>query len=400
MNIDVQAIKNDFPIFNNSNLTYLDNAATTQKPIGVLDAIQSMYSEANANVHRAIYSLGNEATDRYEKSRATIANFIGAESEKEVIFTSGATESINLLSRSVGSKLKPGDEILITEMEHHSNIVPWQQIAKQTGATLNFIPISETGELDIDAPENYFTSTTKIVSVTHVSNVLGTINPIKKLVEMAHKQDAILIVDGAQAVPHQKVNVKDLGCDFYVFSGHKMLGPTGIGVLWGKLDRLKEMDPFMGGGEMIETVTMSASTWNSVPYKFEAGTPNFVQAVGLGAAIDYLNNIGMEQIHYHEKTLTDYALDKLKMIEGLRIHGSSSNRSGVISFNIKGLHPHDLAHFLNEYNIAVRVGHHCAQPLLSKLGETATARISLYLYNDESDINNFCSALGEIKSYF
>ena len=400
MGINVQLIKNDFPIFNNSNLNYLDNAATTQKPASVLDAIQSMYSEANANVHRAIYDLGNKATDRYEKSRATIANFIGADSEKEVVFTSGTTESINLLSRCLGSKLKPGDEILITEMEHHSNIVPWQQIAKQTGASLNFIPISKTGELSIDRPKNYFNSATKIVSVTHISNVLGTINPIKKLVKLAHEQGAILIVDGAQAVPHQKINVKDLGCDFYVFSGHKMLGPTGIGILWGKLDKLKEMEPFMGGGEMIQTVTMSASTWNDVPYKFEAGTPNFVQAVGLGAAVDYLTGIGMEKIHHHEMSLTSYALDKLEKIQGLNVHGSSALRSGVISFNIEGIHSNDLAYFLNEFNIAVRVGHHCAQPLLSKLGETATARISLYLYNDESDIDNFCNALNEIKSYF
>ena len=285
-------------------------------------------------------------------------------------------------------------------MEHHSNIVPWQQIAKQTGASLNFIPISKTGELSIDRPKNYFNSATKIVSVTHISNVLGTINPIKKLVKLAHEQGAILIVDGAQAVPHQKINVKDLGCDFYVFSGHKMLGPTGIGILWGKLDKLKEMEPFMGGGEMIQTVTMSASTWNDVPYKFEAGTPNFVQAVGLGAAVDYLTGIGMEKIHHHEMSLTSYALDKLEKIQGLNVHGSSALRSGVISFNIEGIHSNDLAYFLNEFNIAVRVGHHCAQPLLSKLGETATARISLYLYNDESDIDNFCNALNEIKSYF
>ena len=393
-------IKKDFPIFSDSGLVYLDNAATTQKPQSVLDEVDSLYREANANVHRALYALGGEATERFENSRKKVAKYIGANSEKEIVFTSGTTESINLLARSIGNTLKPGDEILISEMEHHSNIVPWQMTAQRTGATLKYLSIKESGELDISNPEKYFTSNTKIISLTHMSNVLGTINPIKKLSAKAHQVGAIMIVDGAQGASHLPVDVKELGCDFYAFSGHKMLGPTGIGVLWGKTEHLEEMDPFMGGGEMINTVTMESSTWNDIPYKFEAGTPNFAQAVGLGAAIDYLQNIGMDNIAAHEQMLIKYALVKLNQIDGLRIHGSAKDRGGVISFNMDGIHPHDLAQFLNEDNIAIRVGHHCAQPLLKTLGETATARMSFYIYNDESDVDKFCESLETIKNYF
>ena len=400
MSFSPAEIKKDFPIFSGSDLVYLDNAATTQKPQSVLDEVDSLYSEANANVHRALYSLGSEATERFENSRKKVAKYIGANSEKEIVFTSGTTESINLLARSIGNTLKPGDEILISEMEHHSNIVPWQMAAQRTGATLKYLSIKKTGDLDISNSEKYFTSNTKIVSLTHVSNVLGTINPIKKLSEKAHQVGAIMIVDGAQGASHMPVDVKELGCDFYAFSGHKMLGPTGIGVLWGKTEYLEEMDPFMGGGEMINTVTMESSTWNDIPYKFEAGTPNFAQAVGLGAAIDYLQNIGMNNIATHEQMLIKYALGKLNQIDGLRIHGSAKDRGGVISFNMDGIHPHDLAQFLNEDNIAIRVGHHCAQPLLKALGETATARMSFYIYNDESDVDKFCESLETIKNYF
>ncbi|HJN97727.1 MAG TPA: cysteine desulfurase [Candidatus Marinimicrobia bacterium] len=400
MSFSPAEIKKDFPIFSGSDLVYLDNAATTQKPQSVLDEVDSLYSEANANVHRALYSLGSEATERFENSRKKVAKYIGANSEKEIVFTSGTTESINLLARSIGNTLKPGDEILISEMEHHSNIVPWQMAAQRTGATLKYLSIKKTGDLDISNPEKYFTSNTKIVSLTHMSNVLGTINPIKKLSEKAHQVGAIMIVDGAQGASHMPVDVKELGCDFYAFSGHKMLGPTGIGVLWGKTEYLEEMDPFMGGGEMINTVTMESSTWNDIPYKFEAGTPNFAQAVGLGAAIDYLQNIGMNNIATHEQMLIKYALGKLNQIDGLRIHGSAKDRGGVISFNMDGIHPHDLAQFLNEDNIAIRVGHHCAQPLLKALGETATARMSFYIYNDESDVDKFCESLETIKNYF
>ena len=400
MGLSSETIKKDFPIFNNSDLVYLDNAATTHKPQSVLNAVDRLYTEANANVHRALYSLGSESTERFENSRTKVADFINANSAKEIIFTSGTTESINLLARSVGNILNPGDEILISEMEHHSNIVPWQLTAERTGTTLNYIPVTETGELDLSEPEHYFKPNTKIVSITHISNVLGTINPVKKLAEMAHDMGALFIVDGAQGVPHLQVNVQDLGCDFYAFSGHKMLGPTGIGALWGKIELLNEMDPFMGGGEMIETVTMESSTWNEIPYKFEAGTPNFAQAVGLGAAVDYLKIIGMSTIAEHEKTLTAYALNKINQIEGIRIHGSADERAGVISFNVDGIHPHDLAQFLNEDNIALRVGHHCAQPLLSTLGETATARLSFYIYNDESDVDKFYDSLTNIRKYF
>jgi cysteine desulfurase/selenocysteine lyase len=392
-------IKKDFPIFTDSNLVYLDNAATSQKPQAVLDAVDSLYKEANANVHRALYSLGSEATERFENSRKKVANFINANS-KEIIFTSGTTESINLLARSLGNTLKSGDEILISEMEHHSNIVPWQLAAKRTGATLRYLSIKKTGELDLSEPEKYFTKKTKIVSLTHMSNVLGTINPIKGLAKLAHNVGAIFIVDGAQGASHLPVNMKELDCDFYAFSGHKMLGPTGIGVLWGKTKLLEEMEPFMGGGEMINTVSMESSTWNDIPYKFEAGTPNFAQAVGLGGAIDYLENIGMEAIELHEKTLLNYALNKMNHMDGIRIHGSAKDRGGVISFNVDGIHPHDLAQFLNEDNIAIRVGHHCAQPLLKTLGESATARLSFYIYNDENDVDKFCDSLRTIMGYF
>ena len=393
-------IKSDFPIFEGSDLVYLDNAATTQKPQSVLDSINSSYTESNANVHRALYSLGAKATEEYEGARKKISGFIGANSHKEIIFTSGATESLNLLAHSLGNDINPGDEILISEMEHHSNIIPWQQLAKRTGSKIQYIPVKDDGELDLSQSGNLFNTKTKIVSVTHISNVLGTVNPIKKISALANQCGALLIVDGAQGAAHKKIDVKNLGCDFYAFSGHKMLGPTGSGVLWGKYELLDKMDPFMGGGEMIDKVTMTTATWNDTPYKFEAGTPNFIQAIGLGAAVDYLETIGMNKITNHEKELTNYSLDRLHKIKNIKIHGSAKSRIGVISFNIKNIHPHDLAQFLNEYNIAVRVGHHCAQPLLSRLNETATARLSTYLYNDEQDIDKLCKALNEIISYF
>ena len=393
-------VKSDFPIFRNSDLVYLDSAATSQKPQVVLDTVNSVYAKSNANVHRALYSLGSISTEKYEKARNKVANFIGANSSKEIIFTSGATESLNLLAHSLGMNLNSKDEILISEMEHHSNIIPWQQLSKRTGAKIKFIPITLDGELDLSEAKKLFNSNTKIVSITHISNVLGTINPIANLSSIAHEYGAIFIVDGAQGAAHKKVDVNNLGCDFYVCSGHKMLGPTGIGVLWGKFDLLNEMEPFMGGGEMIDKVTMTSATWNEVPYKFEAGTPNFVQAIGLGAAIDYLESIGMDEITKNEEELTSYALSKLQKIKNIEIYGNASERIGVISFNIRNVHPHDLAQFLNEYNIALRVGHHCAQPLLSKLNKTSTARLSTYIYNDEKDIDKLCSALQEILGYF
>lgn len=400
MNISIKDIKKDFPIYQDPDLVFLDNASTTHKPQAVLDAVNSLYSNANANVHRALYDLGSKATERFESARNKISKFINSNQTKEIVFTSGATESINLLAHSIGGTLLPGDEILLTEMEHHSNIVPWQLAAKRTGAIIKYIPLTDKGDLDLSNPNQYFNSNTKIVSITHISNVLGKINPIKNLAKLAHNNGALLIVDGAQGAPHLKINIQDLECDFYVFSGHKMLGPTGIGVLWGKLDLLNKMEPFMGGGEMIDTVTMKSSSWNDVPYKFEAGTPNFAQAVGLGAAIDYLECIGMDEIRKHEYKLTNYAFERLVAINGLNIHGSLNNRAGVISFNLDGIHPQDVAQFLNEDNIAIRVGHHCAQPLLSKLGETSTARISFYIYNDETDIDKFCDSILNIREIF
>ena len=400
MALPKDSLKSDFPIFNDSDLVYLDNASTTQKPKQVLDAVMAMYTDSNANVHRALYDIGSKATEKFENSRKNISDFINATSEKEIIFTSGTTESINLLAHTLDNSLGPGDDILVSEMEHHANLVPWQMASERTGASLKFIPINSRGELDLSDPEKYFTRSTKIIALTHVSNVLGTINPINDIAGIAKEIGALFIVDGAQGIPHQSIDVQDLGCDFYAFSGHKMLGPTGIGSLWGKMELLEEMDPFMGGGEMIENVSMLSSTWNEVPYKFEAGTPNFVQAVGLSAAIDYLNDIGMTNITKHESELTSYALEKMSQIEGLRVFGSPKNRAGVISFNIDGIHAHDLAQFLNEDNIAIRVGHHCAQPLLSSLKENSVARLSIYIYNDKSDIDMFCTSLSTIKGYF
>lgn len=400
MSFTPQIEKRKFPIFKESDLIYLDNASTTHKPLNVIDCVNNVYSEANANVHRAIYNLGDKSTRLYEDSRKKVSQFINANSPKEVIFTSGATESLNLLAYSLSHDLNEDDEILITEMEHHSNIVPWQLIAKKTKAKIRSIPLLENGELDLSESDSLFNQKTKIVSVTHMSNVLGTINPLKRLSDLAHKVGAKFIVDGAQGVPHMKVNLKQIDCDFYVFSGHKMLGPTGIGVLWGKYELLNKMEPFLGGGEMIDSVTLEESTWNEVPYKFEAGTPNFVQAIGLGEAINYLEDLDMKSIEDHERELTKFALEELNKVENIKLHGSAKNRGGVISFTLKDIHSLDLAQFLNEDNIAIRVGHHCAQPLLNKLGETSTARISFYLYNDDSDISKLCKTLKKVQSYF
>ena len=400
MSFTPQIEKRKFPIFKESDLIYLDNASTTHKPLNVIDCVNNVYAEANANVHRAIYNLGDKSTRLYEDSRKKVSQFINANSPKEVIFTSGATESLNLLAYSLSHDLNEDDEILITEMEHHSNIVPWQLIAKKTKAKIRSIPLLENGELDLSESDSLFNQKTKIVSVTHMSNVLGTINPLKRLSNLAHKIGAKFIVDGAQGVPHMKVDLKQIDCDFYVFSGHKMLGPTGIGVLWGKYELLNEMEPFLGGGEMINSVTLEESTWNEVPYKFEAGTPNFVQAIGLGEAINYLEYLGMKSIENHERELTKLALEELNKVENIKLHGSAENRGGVISFTLRDIHSLDLAQFLNEDNIAIRVGHHCAQPLLNKLGETSTARISFYLYNDDSDISKLCKTLKKVQSYF
>ena len=399
MSVDTLVPKKDFPIFNDTSLVYLDSASTSQKPRVVINSLKNVYENSNANVHRALYSLGSKSTEMYESARKTVAKFINA-APQEIVFTSGTTESLNLLSYTLDSKIDKNDEILISHMEHHANLVPWQLLAKRTGAKLRYLPLTKEGELDLSQTERYFTSKTKIVSMTHMSNVLGSINPIKKISKITKKIDAIFIVDAAQSVSHIPVDVQNLGCDFITFSGHKMLGPTGIGVLWGSLKMLESLPPFLSGGEMIETVTLENATWNEVPYKFEAGTPNYVQAIGLGTAVEYLSNIGMESVQTHEKKLTAYAIEKLKTIPELYIHGSPSSRGGVISFNLNKIHPQDLSQFLNEDNICIRVGHHCAQPLLKTLGETSTARISFYVYNDSSDIDKFVESLKSAMRYF
>ena len=392
--------KSEFPIFKNKNLTYLDSASTSQKPKIVLDAMMNVYEDSNANVHRALYDLGSKSTELYESSRELVAKFINANTSKEIIFTSGATASINLLAYSLGAQLKENDEILISHMEHHANIVPWQQLANRTGAILKYIPHTDKGDIDLSNCNELITTKTKIVSITHMSNVLGTINPIKEISKLTKIVGAIFIVDGAQSVSHMPVDVQELECDFLAFSGHKMLGPTGVGVLWGKFELLDKMPPFLSGGEMIEKVTLEESTWNEVPYKFEAGTPNYVQAIGLGAAVKFLSKIGMENVHNYEKELTSYAIEKLQSIPNLNIHGSPKNRGSVISFNIENIHPQDLAQFLNEDNICIRVGHHCAQPLLKTLNETSTARASFYIYNDFSDVDKLVDSIESTISYF
>ena len=400
MTIDTLVQKKDFPIFSDDSLVYLDSASTSQKPDIVINGLKNVYENSNANVHRALYKLGSESTKLFESAREKISSFINASSSKEIVFTGGTTESINLLAYTFGTKLEKNDEILISHMEHHANLVPWQLLAKMSGAKLKYLPLTESGELDFSQSEKYFTKKTKIISITHMSNVLGTVNPIKKISKIAKSIGAVFVVDGAQSVSHMPVDVQSLGCDFLAFSGHKMLGPTGIGVLWGRLDMLESLPPFMAGGEMIETVNLEKSTWNKVPYKFEAGTPNYVQAIGLGIAVEYLNNIGMKRIQEHEKKLTDYAIEKLEIISGLYIHGNPSNRGGVISFNLNKIHPQDLAQFLNEDNICIRVGHHCAQPLLKTLGETSTARISFYVYNDSYDVDKLVESIQSTITYF
>ena len=400
MTIDTLVQKKDFPIFCDDSLVYLDSASTSQKPDIVINGLKNVYENSNANVHRALYKLGSESTKLFESAREKISSFINASSSKEIVFTGGTTESINLLAYTFGTKLEKNDEILISHMEHHANLVPWQLLAKMSGAKLKYLPLTESGELDFSQSEKYFTKKTKIISITHMSNVLGTVNPIKKIAKIAKSIGAIFVVDGAQSVSHMPVDVQNLGCDFLAFSGHKMLGPTGIGVLWGTLDMLESLPPFMAGGEMIETVTLEKSTWNKVPYKFEAGTPNYVQAIGLGIAVEYLNNIGMKRIQEHERKLTDYAIEKLERISGLYIHGNPSNRGGIISFNLNKIHPQDLAQFLNEDNICIRVGHHCAQPLLKTLDETSTARISFYVYNDSYDVDKLVESIQSTINYF
>lgn len=405
--LNTEKIKQDFPIFNqkinDETLVYLDNAATSQIPKFVEEKVRDFNEKERANVHRGIHTLGLRATNQYESSRQKVANFIGANNAKEVIFTSGCTDSLNLVAASFGEQnIQAGDEILVSIMEHHSNLLPWQQLAQRKQAKLNFVEINSDGLLDIENLKSKINSKTKIVALTHVSNVLGTINPIKELTDLAHEKGAIVVVDGAQAVGHFPIDVAELNVDFYAFSGHKMFAPTGIGVLYGKKDLLDKMTPYRLGGEMIANVTREGAIWADLPYKFEAGTPNIAGAIGLGAAIDYLQSLDFELIQKHEQELTSYALAKLKNVSGLTIYGpqKSNGRIGVISFNLKNIHPHDLATTLDFDGIEVRAGHHCAQPLMASLDTESTVRASLSIYNTKDDIDKLVSSLREAKEFF
>lgn len=403
---DVEAIIKDFPILketvNGKRLAYLDSTATSQKPQQVIDALEDYYKRYNSNVHRGVHTLGSLATDGYEGARETVRRFIHAPYFEEIIFTRGTTASINLVAHSYGdANVEAGDEIVVTQMEHHANIVPWQQLAKRKNATLKFIPMTDSGELTLEAVKETITDKTKIVAVAHVSNVLGTINDVKSIAQIAHEHGAIISVDGAQSVPHMKVDVQDLDVDFYSFSGHKMLGPTGIGALYGKRELLNQMEPIEFGGDMIDFVGLYESTWTDLPTKFEAGTPLIAQAIGLKAAIEYLENIGFDAIHAHEAEITAYAYEKMSEIEGIDIHGPDKDkRAGIITFNLKDVHPHDVATALDTEGVAVRAGHHCAQPLMKWLNVSSTARASFYIYNTKEDVDQLVEGLKQTKEFF
>jgi len=398
-------IRNSFPILNQEinghPLVYLDSAATSQKPVQVIEAIKQYYELNNANVHRGVHTLGSRATDAYEGAREKVRRFLNARSESEIIFTRGTTSALNLVAASYArSVCREGDEIVITPMEHHSNLIPWQQAAKATGAVLKYIPLQPDGTISLADVEAVITDRTKIVSVVYVSNVLGVVNPVKEIAAIAHRHGAVMVVDGAQSTPHMKVDVQDLDCDFYALSGHKMCGPTGIGVLYGKKDLLENMEPVEYGGEMIDNVDLYDSTWKELPWKFEGGTPNIAGAVGLGAAIDFLEDIGLEAIHEHEVKLAGYAMERMSEIEGLVIYGPRERESGLVTFNLGDVHAHDVATVLDTEGIAIRAGHHCCQPLMRWLGAASTARASFYLYNTTEDIDRLVAGLLRAKEFF
>lgn len=404
---DFATLRNEFPILfqevNDEPLVYLDNAATTQKPTAVLDVLQHYYEHDNANVHRGVHTLAERATKDYEAAREKVRQFINAKESAEVLFTRGTTTGLNWLARSLEAPfVKAGDEIVISYMEHHSNIIPWQQLAKRVGATLRYIPITEAGFLDLAEAKKIINDKTAIVSIAHVSNVLGVVNPIAELAELAHQNHALMVVDGAQSTPHMQVDVQKLDADFFAFSGHKMCGPTGIGVLYGKRELLEQMEPVEFGGEMIDFVDLYDSTWKELPWKFEAGTPNIAGAIALGAAVDYLTGIGMDAIHRYEQELVDYVLPKLQAIDGVTTYGpqATKDHTGVIAFNLEGLHPHDVATALDMEGVAVRAGHHCAQPLLKYLKVPATARASFYFYNTKADADCLIEAIQATKEFF
>ena len=401
--LDVKNIKNDFPIFKSKekNFIYLDSASTSQKPQSVIDSVSSYYDSYSANIHRALYEIGEKATDKYESVREKVRKFMNVPDSHSIIFSSGTTESINLIAYAWGTKnLNKDDHILITEMEHHSNLIPWQLLSSRSKASLDYIMLNNDGTLELESLEKKILSKTKIISVSHQSNVFGTINPINKIIDDAKNVGAITVIDGAQAAPHMKVDIENLGCDFYAFSGHKMLGPTGVGVLIGRKTILEKMDPFMGGGEMINTVTLEESTWNDVPWKFEAGTPNIAQVIGLGAAIDYIEKIGIENIHQHEQALLKYGLDILSQNKNIVLYGNPEIRGAVIPFNVKNVHPHDLAKFLDTDGICIRAGHHCTQPIMNRLGINATARASFYIYNTKNDIEKLGDSIKKTADIF
>src|SRR6266851_558225 len=403
--IDVQKVRRDFPILRQSvhgrTLVYLDNAATSQKPQVVIDAIRQYYERDNANIHRGVHFLSEHATEEYEASRRTVQSFLNAADASEIIFVRGATEGINLVAQTYGrTNVHAGDEVLITAMEHHSNIVPWQILCEEKGARLRVAPISDSGELLLEDFENMLGPRTKIVAVAHVSNALGTINPVQRVIEMAHRGNIPVLVDGAQAVPHLKVDVQALDCDFYVFSGHKVYGPTGIGALYGKPHHLELMPPYQTGGDMISYVSFAKTTWNELPYKFEAGTPNIAGAIGLGAAFDYVEEVGMDNIAAHEHELLAYATETVSAIPGIRLIGTAREKAGVLSFLLDSIHPHDIGTILDQEGIAIRTGHHCAQPVMQRFGIAATARASFALYNTREEVDALVEGLQKVREVF
>jgi cysteine desulfurase/selenocysteine lyase len=403
--LDVARIREDFPILRQrvrgKPLVYLDNAATSQKPQVVIDTITRFYSAENANIHRGVHYLSERATEAYDEVREKVSRFLNARTSREIIFTKGTTEGINLVAQSYGrSQLKPGDDILITAMEHHSNIVPWQLLCEQAGATLRAVPISDRGELDVEAFEQLLGDRTRLVAVVHVSNALGSVNPIKRLVALAHARGIPVLVDGAQAAPHLRVDVQDLDCDFFVFSGHKIFGPTGVGVLYGRESLLERMPPYQGGGDMIATVTLQQSTWAPLPAKFEAGTPMIAEVMGLGAALDYVRAIGLDPIGAWERELLDYATERVSQIEGIRLIGTARDKASVLGFVLEGTHPHDIGTILDDLGVAIRAGHHCAQPVMERFGVPATARASFAFYNTKAEIDTLADGLTTVKKMF
>jgi cysteine desulfurase/selenocysteine lyase len=396
--LDVELIRSEFPILsrqvNGKPLVYFDNGASSQKPQPVISAITKYYSYENSNIHRGIHTLSQEATTAYENSRTTVQQFINAKHTHEVIFTKGTTDSINLLASCFGKKqLKEGDEIIISTMEHHSNIVPWQMVCDEKGAILKVVPINDQGEFLMDEFEKLLSDKTKLVAITHISNTLGTINPVKEIIAKAHQKGALVLIDGAQAVPHTNVDVQELNCDFYAFSGHKMFGPTGVGILYGKEDLLNDLPPYQGGGDMIKTVTFEKTTYNELPHKFEAGTPNIVGGIGLAAAIDYINKIGSDKIEAYEHELLTYATEQIKQIEGVRIIGEAKNKASVLSFVVNNTYPSDIGTIIDKLGIAIRTGHHCTEPLMDRFAILGTARASFAFYNTFEEIDLFINAL-------